>query len=337
MCAYTISLAAEEILGTSDAEDLSSFIVSASEQWAIQEGDNEEIFTLSHNISAQGLDSYGPVGLVNLGWENARTYVQALLGIDTNRVEATGVLNLDPGALTGYNHARSENVDEKGGSYSVAENWILSQTNVIDDFSVQTSTSADNTLNNVSINGTITGLNTKNASHQITTGKFAAASGYYESISGDILSRAQSHTNITLNPQPLTETTGRNIRGGTITYNRSYDDRLANILSSSINESISVSEEFQGDVFAAIPIIGRAAGPLLQNMNTKTQRSRSLIAQVTFAPSGAYGSPPDIQEIIDLVAPTADQVFKSQDSQNWDYKIGSLTRNITWVFSPDGG
>ena len=337
LCQYTIVLTAEELLGTGDPEDTASYITSASESWSLQEGENEEIFTLSHNVSAQGVDQYGPVGLVNLGWVNAQTFVQALLGIDTDKIDSVGALNLDSGLLTGYNHTRVENLDEKAGTYSVAESWILSETDAIDNFNVDVTSSLTDPLNSVSINGTITGLNTKNGSFDITTNKFAAASGYYVSIAGDIFSRAQTYSNIALNAQALTETVGRNIKGGVITYNRTYNDRPSNIISEALSESVSVSEEFQGDIFAAIPVIGRAAGPILQNMNTKTQRSRSLTAQLTFTPSGAYGSPPSIQDIIDLVEPTATQVFRSQDNQNWDYKTGSLSRNITWVFSPDGG
>ena len=334
LCRYTISCEADKLLGILSGEDDSDYILSASEEWNLQFGDNEYIYTLTHSINAQGRDSYNAGVLVNRAWENARTYVQNLLGYNSTVANSSGALNLSSLGLNGYNHARTEQYDKKNGSYGITENWILSPTNIIDDYSITSDFDNDSGLTTVRLEGNIIGLNTRNGSFQLSNTKYNAASGYFDTIQGNMLIRAQNGSNILLNAQPLITSIARNPVNGTIGYNYVYDNRPTNILSNSLFENLSINDDFQSAVIAEIPAIGRATGPILQDLSTVTKRSRSLSAEVHFPPSGIYTDPASINDIIVLVQPSVTTYYKTQDIQNWDWRRGIVNRQITWVWEP---
>ncbi len=334
---YTINMEADQlfIFGTTNDEDaFSQFLTSASEDWQLEFGELDNFYNLTHNVNAVGKVHYDSNGiLVRPAWEEAREWVQDRLGLDLIRIDASGSFNLFNTALTGYNHVRAESVNELGGSYGVSESWVIASGAVIEDFNVNLEQATnDNRRNTVTIEGSIKGLDTRDASFNVTNTKYQSASGHFASITGNLFSRAQTISGFTLNVTPVNKSIGRNTNTGIITYSTTYDDRPSNIISDALTEDISVTDNFNGQVIAAIPIIGRAKGPILQDIGTVTARTRSLNISVSVSGVQSFGSVPNVSGIISLVEPTTTQVFKTSDTANWNWKEGRYTRNVGWIF-----
>jgi len=338
---YTIVLEATQIFISGsplgDEDDFNQFLTQANENWTIEMAeDNEHIFNVSHNISAVGRTSYASDGTEIPGWVSASGFVQSKLGYQSGIGNSPGVLNLPAvSGYTPYNYFRSLNMDELDGSYGISETWVLSLAAAREDFEVQSTFDVTTGRTTVNVQGTVTGLNTRDDNFQLTTSKYTAAATYWSGIQGDIYVRGNTYAGVSLNPQALSQTVGENPIAGVISYNYVYDNRPPNITPSSLIETINVQDNFQNDVFAAIPIIGRTAGPIFQNMNTKTPRSRTLSIELHYpSASGAWSfqNKPDVSAIVSMVTPTATNVFQSDGNDNWDWKNGIYTYLQTWTY-----
>ncbi|SVE14380.1 uncharacterized protein METZ01_LOCUS467234, partial [marine metagenome] len=238
--------------------------------------------------------AYNENGLISEAWKQARRWVIPQLGLDTDFFTRTSGLHLSD--MYGFNHVRTENTDKLAGAYSVNETWVISSGNVFEDFTVDTSTSAETGQTTVGINGTITGLDTTSSTNfEITESKWDAASAKFDSINPVVIfDRATSYSGVTaLNYNALSTSIGRNPNAGTINYNYSYDDSNAPCISSEIpggwvakSESMTISDTHAKDMFATLPVLGRNAGPILQDLNTVSETTRSLSINLTVPASG---------------------------------------------------
>jgi hypothetical protein len=373
---YTITLEADEMFGLntaymSDAEDFASdedffkdengdklYLSDVSENWQLElvDGEAEDennpyTFRLTHNISATGKRTHDDNGLVSEGWEQAKRWVTPRLGIDTNFVNNTAAMNLS--SMLAFNHARQENTDELSGTYSVNETWVLAKGNSREDFTISTQTSVETGLTTVNVEGEVIGLDTRNSSFAITESKWTAALAKFDSINvgspNTIFTRAQNYSGITLNMTPLGSSTGRNPITGRISYTYQYDTRPSTCIAGALSERLIISDRNPTDVFAIIPVIGRANGPVLQDMGTVTERKRTLsidvnITPVSICPSSAanvaslMSAAPTVAVDAVIAAFEADlsnnysQVFVEDDSPTWEPKNGRYSRTVTWTF-----
>lgn len=321
---------------------------------------------LTHSVSAQGKRHYGPSGLRKDAWQEAREHVVGQLGLDSTFVGASGVLNLNPNQFVGYNHIRTNNVDQLGGSFSVEENWLILQTgqngvptgNATETWSIDVASQLDD-ITRVSINGEIQGLDTRD--YGTTTGDFSisetryeAAENYWNGVKPRIFSRAQyfgqGESTRSLNPVSNNQTITHNPPGGTIAYSFDYDDRPCNFVTGSISEDIQINETFSTDTFAELIVLGRANGPILQAIGTPTSPERNVVIEVAMSPYtgcdsivSAMNQKPKSQVDSILCSLEADltgtytTVFKTQDVENWNPKIGRYSRNITWKYEDCSG
>lgn len=336
ICEYTITLEADVLyisggeVGGEDSE-LTTFITSASETWDITFNEELNTFNVSHSVTATGKKHYDQVGTATEAWENAKDFVTPKLGSGALSTYISDS-NLSLSGKSGFNHILSENIDKYAGTYTCTETWILANTGALatEDYTVSVETSAQAPRKTVSVQGTITGL----FSEYTNTGvKITNAQNYFATL--DLYSRAMTYAGagVTLNPSVLSSSKGSNPIAGTITYNYSYDDRPSLILGGDVVwENITVTENNQGEIIAIVPVIGRTTGPILQNMNARTEKSRTLSMEVHVAGAQTILGKPSVQAIIDLVAPTGTKVFKVTDSDSWNYVAGVFTRDITWVY-----
>jgi len=84
-----------------------------------------------------------------------------------------------------------------------------------------------------------------------------------------------------LNPLPLTRSVAIDEVGGTLDYAASYDNRPSNIFSGVLSETININDTYPGDMFAIVPVIGRATGPVLQYIGGRTEYSRDVTIELT--------------------------------------------------------
>lgn len=344
---YTITLQADVIYinGTSLGEDsFSEYLSSATESWSIDtdEGspENENLprtYSLTHTINATGKRFYDETGtLEKPAWKQARDWVIPRLGFDSDVALSSGVINL-PSYYSGYNHLRSENIDEQGGTYSVTETWVLASGTALETFDISTRKDISSGRTSVSIEGQITGLEQRDADLGLTVHKYDNAKTHFASVSGNMITRAQNYSGVTLNPDPLSSTIGRSPVGGNINYTYEFDNRPSNQIDGAQSEMISVANNWDADVFAVIPVLGRTAGPVLQNLSSKKEKTRSVNIEVTFEPDeftgyGTSGQRNRIQSVVDSIKPGGSQVFLQDQSETWDRNSSRYSYNATWVY-----
>lgn len=373
---YTITLEADEIFGINsafmnDAEDFNRnedffvdannnklYLAEVSENWQLEvvdaEPENENnpyTFRLTHSLSATGKRTYDDGGLVSEGWEQARRWVVPRLGIDLSFANGTEALNLS--GMQPFNHVRQENTDELAGTYAVSETWLLSKGNTREDFTVTSQTSIETGLTNVNVEGEVIGLDTRNSSYVITESKWTAALAKFNTlIAGNpntIFTRAQNYSGITLNTSAISSSIGRNPITGRISYSYQYDTRPSTCITGALSERIVITDKNPTDVFAIIPIIGRTNGPILQDMNTTTERKRTVsidvnVTPVNICPNSASNvaslmnaSPATAVEVVinafesDLSS-NYNQVFREDDTPSWEPRNGRYSRSVTWTF-----
>ena len=351
---YTIVLECD-ILYPITEDSLSFKISDAGENWTVEIDELPEsldvlhTYRMSHTVNAVGKRFFDETGtLVQEPWQNARDYVLTRLGFDSTIMLSSGVHNL-PSYYSGFNHVRSSNIDKGAGAYSVTETWVIASGTALEDFTVDINSDVSQPLKKVSLNGTVTGLEQRNSNYQLTTSKYTNAVTKFNSASGLAFSRAQTYSGYSLNINPTLSRVSKNPLAGVITYSFEYDDRPYNIVSGALSEIITIADNFHTNVVAAIPVLGRALGPVLQSIGTSEPLTRQLTVELIM-PKSNFGTNTlsDLKSVFFAQRPTVDvsgiinaanpsnngfsQVYKTQDVENWSPKTGQYSRNINWTF-----
>lgn len=352
--AYTVTLTAPylSVNGQDVGEDsFTAYIDSADESWQIETNEEPESYELprtyrmSHTVSAKGKRVFNPDGTLQAeSWEQARAYVIPKLGMDASKKSSSGVLDLLP-SYNNYNHVRTESIDKMAGNYSVTETWLLASGSALETYQISFANSLDSSLTKVTIDGTITGLEVRDPTTMaLVSRKFDNAKTMFTSISGYAYSRAQQYasnvdSSVSLNIQPLTTQVTQMPAAGNITYNFEFDDRPSNLITGARLETINITDILPTDFVVPIFVLGRAKGPVLQNLNTSKETTRTLnlecVMNKSYGPFTVDNNPrigSNVQEIIDSVAPTGNQVYKQDRQETWDIKTGRYTHTATWIW-----
>jgi len=226
--------------------------------------------------------------------------------------------------LTGYTQNRSENINRITGEYSLNIVKTFNDQNYIDTFNVSTNEGADGI--SVNVEGEIRGLG-EDAATRWTN----ADAAFSEAT---ILSRAQTYSGISgLNVTPLNKSKGKNVTTGFINYNYSYDKRPSAVIPGSLSESITIAEAGNTVIIAEIFVLGRLAGPILQDLNATTVNTRSLTIDAVMAPSGvSYDTKPNTNALTTSLQPSAGSVYKTEDNISWNPLNGAYSRSILWKY-----
>lgn len=329
---------------TEDSGIVSGFkLDSAEENWNIEPTDeNQPIFRLSHQINAKGKRFYNAAGtLVQPAWQNARDWVLSRLGLNYDRLYASGVLNLT--GYSGYNYVRSTQQNDMGGTYAVTETWLcfapaISGWHATEEFDINVRVDESN-LTSVTLNGKIQGAEVRNNTTRgpVQSNKFENASGYYVNQAAPyFLSRAQNIAGMTLNSTILQQTVGFNQLTGVITYNIEYNNRASTSISGAKSEKISVSYKYAVDIWAEVPIIGRAAGPIQQELGTKTSNVKTVTIEAIMPASrqGFASTQPDTNTIISGYKPSGPTwVIQTANDENFTPNDGRYQRTMSWRYN----
>lgn len=360
-CDYTINLEADELYPKTEDSFL-SYINSANESWQLETDETPEnidlprTYRLTHTVSAQGKKVYDELGALTMeAWQQARKFVLPKLGFDSAILLSSGVNNL-PAFYGGYNHTRSEEIDKKGGNYSVTENWLIASGTALESYEISVESNTEDPITKVGIRGEITGLEQRNNNLQLTVSKYTNANTKFNQIYPFIFTRAQTYSGLSLNVLPRTQSVSRSPVAGTISYSYDYDNRPTNLISGAKSETISLTDDFDGgQKFASIFVLGRAHGPVLQALNTKEALTRQLTLEAVVTPetfgdlsqsaiSSSFMNNPrrnpatsgDINKIIEAANPNNlggySKVFREQPSETWEPKTGRYSYSIKWTF-----
>lgn len=303
----------------------------------------------------------------------------------------------------GYNHVRTEKIDETAGSYSVSESWVLARQAAYETYNMKVTSSVGDPFTKVSINGNIQGLTPlqansttyggKNATLRNYAGldlqnltgealeqmqeivkegqpeiigmtKYESALNYYNKVSNNqffgvgslLYKRANNQTQVQLNSEPLGISLGGNKNAGTITYSLDFDNRPTNIISNVVSESININDNYPGDVFSIIPVIGRPTGPVLQYIGGRTEYSRDISinlimdsrkipydsgrpALLLLKPSVNEPTATELSNLLESLSPANEpgvrKYFLNAPSESWEPKTGTYSLNLSFVYELD--
>ena len=354
-----------------------AFIADYTEDWSIEVDDalgesttSPRSYRVTHTLSSTGKTHYNTNGISTPAWEQARNFVQRKLsnGV-TDYPNVMGSIGSGTISLVssygGFNHVRTEQIGESAGSYGVTETWLLSSGTSYENYSMSTTTSTDSPFISVSIDGNIKGLsqiapsgftsaNTARSAYDNALTKYNVVtnSGQF-GVGSDMYKRSNNLVAVQLNSQPKSITLGSNPYNGEISYNLQFDNRPTNIISGVLAESISVNDTYPGDVFAVIPVLGRAQGPILQYIGGRTEYRRDisidLIMDYTDIPYGKTRSSlmlkkpsvvePTATQLGELIAelspsgePGVRKYFISPPTESWQPKNGIYNLNLSWTY-----
>lgn len=280
----------------------SELIQNATESWDIQEADVVKTYRVTHSVNAVGKRTFDSLGnQVGDPWQNAKDFVtdRLVLGwngasafssnagqfIFNNSSSASGTVNFS--SLSPYNFARSENVDELGGSYSVTESWILAQGSGTDVYNVSVKRLVDDPYTTViaSIQGTIKGFYSDlfDYDHRIL-----GANWIWDQLKGNNLYNRVSQyvSGVTLNTQAIGAALDYNPQEGSINYNYEFNNRIFN---GDAFEEYTVSRKSSAEDYkTSFSIGGSIKGRKYDTDNDPTlpfQRATTLWNQLKVSPT----------------------------------------------------
>jgi hypothetical protein len=344
-CEYVVRMEADVIYVNGALQGEDSFadkISRASENWSIEPDEKEISYRLTHTVSAVGKRFYDEAGdLEKEAWEHAKSHVESRLGLDSTFMVCSGVLN--ESNLRAFDYKRAQNTDQKGGVFQVTESWTCfangNDPPALHDYTVDAVSQEDFTTR-VTVQGRIDGLETRdNTTRALTRSRINNAVDYYNNVvvSG-VYIWATQYSGVesgALAGTFLTSRFGANQNAGAVTYEYVFVDKPNFITSDVLSEVVTVVEENQANIFAAVPVLGRTAGPVLQSISTLTAKRRHLSIEIQ-KQAQRYGhtpTAPDTDAIVALNVPGSyTQLFIERDSESWSVSRGQYSRNLTWVY-----
>ena len=307
-----------------------------------------------------------------------------------------GASGFDP-VLTQRNHG----LNILGGSYNWSDTYVMKPSsgdykgknipsgNVIDTFNLDVSSSLEDAIVTVSLQGELRGLESfvgtptesgsgshgpfggaLPANNKMSNAIFAAQSYLDEALYANTGNGSDSYPTkergypllfdraataysglgspstilLPLSPEPISKSVAYNTNEGTIGYNLSYSNRPVNCYSGALSETISISRSLATDVHSSLVILGRANGPIMQDIGTKTASTTECSIEAVVVPQAGgtctgdfwLGSPTGFyQELVNAVetgiADTYETYFLTASNVNWDPRTGRLGRTASWI------
>jgi len=240
-------------------------------------------------------------------------------------------------------------------SFSLTRVYADQETaNYTEAYEISVEKQTDSSQISVSIQGSVQGLSQESATK--SDDRFVIASGAFTNIVEPL-----AFTRITsfipsgscISSEPVTESFGYTILGGTIAYSKSYQTRIKTSNPQVLSEQIDVSFEFPADVIAVIPIPGKLDGPVIQPQQTVTGKTKSLTISYTMrredstcdnsvVPSNlalSYALTESNLLVNNTPAgnprgekPSSSAVFKTQDNVSFNRQTYQFSRNVAWQY-----
>lgn len=315
------------------------------------DGDNR-VYNVTHTVNAQGLPTYGSGIVVYSGVDAAREYVKGKIGVLATQ-PITAISGFD-NYSTKYNYVDSHSIDVGAGSYSVTETWIYCTGSVLEQYSIEQSTSSSRACPTVSINGNIRGLCIRNlGTGEISTSKYTNATNYWNSLvaSTGLKTRAETFSGYTLYDNPFSTSVSIAPVEGTISYNYEFRGGPTKKLSSALWENFAVQNQFSEDIYANPTILGR--GEIIQIINGggfgKLNKTTLSVDALFPCSTGIHILGPrftapysgELQTAINLYNPYLSisgvgYIAVESQSENWSAYDSSYTYSVTWAWALSG-
>jgi len=241
----------------------------------------------------------------------------------------------------GYNHVRSVSSDQNVGSYSVTDTWVLSQ----DEF--RSTHSLDFNFENtpdgqgatVSVSATFQGLNSLESSNTKIDKYAGAASGFnavrmlLPNLADEVYKDSGGKFSLNTS-RKLSESIGHNKVSGTITYSVSFNDFDLPKIPGAVTEGVSINygnDKGEQKLIASLQVIGRAAGPIIQDIGTTQVSNRTITVDAVM--ERGLGKP-DGSVAIAPYRPIGN-AFLTSSTESWNPQTRSYNKSETWEFNGD--
>lgn len=315
-------------------------------------------YTITHTVSASANKKFTTGGFVRSSWKEAAEWVKTRLVDSPGTVilsDAVGTVvtsftpslfdeattsvptSVDLSGHSYYNHLRVPTVDLLGGSYSVTETWKASEKLFVLDLNIELSED-DTALTTVNLSGSITGLTGKDVDDAVIDGITNAEAAFAALDAGTVAfdycnNYYVSSSGYSLNNIVKSKSVGRNKATSTITFSYSYNDNPI-ILTGARNTSLKITDDNElRDIqtIAIIDIIGKATGPVIQNMSTTPRRSRSFQLDALMAKESRTTKPSTAaRALLSGYIPTDG---KTQNFiETWDPYSGAYSLSVDWTY-----
>ena len=343
--------------------------------------DFPSVYTVNHNVSAQGepLSGFNPTTLAQnfvssrLGWNNVMSGVSGIINasgivcnnfrtVSVNQTEgtcnATETFVINPSGRYKEDFEVSANTSVEAPYISVDINGTIQGYASVEypsrtgeytdgDYNEALAYAQENTRPKIqnalgAWSGAVDVDGTTPSKMGLSGLLYSRANAFYQANPKHPAFLASS----SLNPITLSTAVGYNITEGTITYAYSYDDRPINCVPEALTETINITENEPNDIFASLVVLGRASGPLLQDIGTKGPRTRdiSIDAFLPIATGCAYtgmyrpsmfiaptGYDAFVSGYENNLTSTYSGVYINSQSKTWQPKIGRFTYNKSWT------
>ncbi|MFA5670006.1 MAG: hypothetical protein WC967_12225, partial [Balneolaceae bacterium] len=317
---------------------------SFEEVWTYEETE-DEIYTISHTASAKGnsiFDGHGGISLS--GHVAAQEACHAAMKFSDLRNGTDSISTFFPLiSVSGqhYNLVKSEQIDESQGRCTSSEKWVFQSgaSSFIETYTIASRERYDDPNTEISINGNIVGLSESYNNH---TDRYNAAYNVFPTIIGMARDRILEETNVdSLKTYPLSKMVSYDKKGGTISYELSYEAGPEPSISGAVEEEISIVDVGSQNIVASIDIPGRALGPIIQDMYTYSSPEREVSISCIMG-SGwhtdngvtsfrdKYLNKPDISGIVIACKPDYNCYVKSCQ-ENWDPINLRYNYSISWI------
>jgi len=330
-------------------------------------GTINRVYTLTHTVSATGLRKFAIASsTVTDAWKEAYDFVHDATNqlVDSNPVttitkNTLGLTNTDSSfsVLTNlghtltdyvaYDHVRTVNSNKAAGSYAVTDTWVLakgSTDKAVIDMEISVDNSNVESANTVTLSGTVTGLEENATTPSTTPAKYANALAAYKLLAAKFFEAAKAAHVAYLNiepDQPLKSTeysknVSENEALGTITFSVSFNDKITKN-EDVIEDTLQVDDSGGTDVVAIIGVLLRAAGPVIQDMGTVTEKRKSVTYTAKLKTDKREDKPTFGKGIVDEYKPGGSSTsYLAGNSESWNETTGDYSVTREWVYATSG-
>ena len=275
------------------------------------------------------------------------------------------------GSYKEYNTTSTETKDLAGGSCTLTRTYFYSNAPFLIDITGSYEKSEDS-IDMVKVDGTVTGLSSKDykdKNHDKYTkakagfdvmkgtgdpfGKESPLYKFADKIFGDNKYSTFYSTNMVLDDRPISSSVGENKVKGTIQFSVGYKPLPTEVLGykkqipECIAINITATEEnkpftvngvtVQQKTVVPVMILGREKGPILQDMKTTKESTKTVQIEATVDIKQRYKDNTSVVESGLAVAlshaPTEANSFLTTLTHNWDWTVGKLTFNAGWIYT----
>ena len=306
-------------------------------------------FSVTHTLSATGNPTVDGADATS-GYVAAKNYVNGRLTALGNNPFGNNVKDFGKGAgqqdifltsgnvpnkptgLTAYNQVNAYTQDVLEGTFSVTRNWMASKfaaTCTVDVTDGKDQTAEFNTVE-VSVN--IQGHETSGPDAETST-KYANAKTFYETYFDEnsqlsTFATAFYTAGYTLKSVPRSLSTAHSQTAGTISISATFDD-ADSVVDNSISSSVTITdnnEDGGNETVAIIPVIQRSLGPIIQNMGTTNERTRTLAVEAQM-PRGSE------KPSFSWSSYKPDNGYRQNFTESYSVSSGRYSLTVDWVYT----